>query len=343
MPSRALSMTNDPTSAWEITRAAQGEPETLIGLESRSAPGLYTDTPPPKREGTVRFVCISDTHSYESKTMAGPTAFDNIPDGDVLLHCGDFTNMGRLEEVMSFAKWFGALPHKRKIVIAGNHDLSLHGASYAATSKRFGGMGKLGQEHDPVEVSAKARAVIAGIPDCEYLMDSGTSVEGITVWGSPWQPEFCDWAFNLPRGAACRQKWSLIPEGTDVVLTHGPPLGHGDKCCHGGHAGCADLLDELQRRVKPQYHCFGHIHEGWGVTTDGATRYVNASTCNIRYKPINQPIVFDIPKAPAVKTQARAQDWPVATAAPAPATAAREATCAPTECCVAEPARSDEA
>jgi len=79
------------------------------------------------------------------------------------------------------------------------------------------------------------------------------------------------------------------------VLTHGPPLGHGDLCEPGHHrAGCLDLLDELQNRVKPQYHCFGHIHEGWGVTTDGVTRYVNASTCNLRYRPVNTPIVFDV-------------------------------------------------
>jgi len=294
MPARALKMTNDPAGAWEITRAVQGEPESLIDLDTRNAIDLYADSPPPKREGTVRFVCISDTHSYESKTMAIQTTLDKIPGGDVLLHCGDFTSVGRLEEVMAFAKWFGSLPHKRKILIAGNHDLSLDGATYAATSKRFGGMGKLGEDHDAAEVSKKARSILASIPNCEYLMDSGTSVEGITVWGSPWQPEFCDWAFNLPRGAPCREKWALIPEGTDVVLTHGPPLGHGDELCHGGRAGCADLLDELQRRVKPQYHCFGHIHEDWGVTTDGVTRYVNASTCNFQYRPINRPIIFDI-------------------------------------------------
>ena len=53
------------------------------------------------------------------------------------------------------------------------------------------------------------------------------------VWGSPWQPEFCGWAFNLRRGEACAAKWRLIPTATDVLVTHGPPLGHGD-LCHGG-------------------------------------------------------------------------------------------------------------
>jgi len=245
----------------------------------------------------VRFVCISDTHSYESKTnIAGITAFDSIPDGDVLLHCGDFTNVGRLEEVEAFARWFGSLPHKRKILIAGNHDLSMEPSTYARTCPRFGGPGKIGETLDMATICARARTVIEAIPNCEYLSDSGTSVEGITIWGSPWQPEFCDWAFNLPRGAQCRAKWHMIPTGTDIVMTHGPPLGHGDRCePNHNRAGCIDLLDELQTRVKPKYHCFGHIHEGWGVTTDGVTRYVNASTCNLRYRPVNTPIVFDVP------------------------------------------------
>jgi len=212
----------------------------------------------------------------------------------VLLHCGDFTNVGRVEEVEAFAKWFGSLPHKRKILIAGNHDLSLEPETYPSTVEKFGGPGtKAG--FDAAAASAKARAIVEAIPHCEYLHDSGTSVEGITVWGSPWQPEFCDWAFNLPRGEHCRAKWRLIPTGTDIVLTHGPPMGHGDLCLpHRNRAGCVDLLDELQTRVKPKYHCFGHIHESWGATTDGVTRYVNASTCNLRYRPVNTPIVFDV-------------------------------------------------
>ena len=138
--------------------------------------------------------------------------------------------------------------------------------------------------------------MIKSIPNCEYLLDSGTSVRGIQVWGSPWQPEFYSWGFNLVRGQACREKWQLIPEQTDVLMTHGPPLGHGDLCLPGrNRAGCLDLLAELQQRVKPLIHCFGHIHEGYGVSTDGQTTYLNASTCNMSYKPENPPLVFDLP------------------------------------------------
>jgi len=235
--------------------------------------------------------------------MAMPTALEAIPDGDVLLHCGDFTNIGEVEEVAAFAQWFGTLPHKRKIIIAGNHDLSFEASTLPVTGVRYGHKGA----KDPVATCAKVRALIEAIPNCEYLEDSGAVVEGIKVWGSPWQPEFCEWAFNLPRGEACRAKWRLIPDDTDVLLTHGPPLGHGDLCSSGLRAGCVDLLDEVQSRVQPAVHAFGHIHEGAGVTSDGATLYVNASTCNLRYRPINPAIVLDVLPPDAAQGRARAQ------------------------------------
>ena len=114
-------------------------------------------------------------------------------------------------------------------------------------------------------------------------------------------------AFNLPRGPPCREKWQLIPEDTDVLLTHGPPLGHGDLCSSGMRAGCIDLLHEVQTRVRPAVHAFGHIHEGAGVTTDGATIYVNASTCNLQYRPINPAVVLDILPPDSACGRARAQ------------------------------------
>jgi len=66
--------------------------------------------------------------------------------------------------------------------------------------------------------------------------------------------------------------------------------------CEGGHrAGCYDLLKEIQGKIRPKYHIFGHIHEAYGITTDGVTTFINASTCNYRYRPVQAPIVFDFP------------------------------------------------
>lgn len=76
------------------------------------------------------------------------------------------------------------------------------------------------------------------------------------------QPEFCRWAFNIPRGGPCLSKWNLIPLDTDILVTHTPPIGHGDLCASGVRAGCVELLSVVQKRIKPKYHVFGHIHEG---------------------------------------------------------------------------------
>jgi Icc-related predicted phosphoesterase len=108
----------------------------------------------------------------------------------------------------------------------------------------------------------------------------------------------------------------MIPGDVDVLVTHGPPIGHGDRCMGGNRAGtvvdikdlyetharrglgCVDLLREIQTRVKPKYHVFGHIHEGYGLTTDGTTVFANASICNYHYRGVNAPVVFDLPTKP---------------------------------------------
>ena len=84
----------------------------------------------------------------------------------------------------------------------------------------------------------------------------------LDVAGSPWQPEFGGWAYNLERGQECLDKRNMIPEDTDVLITHSPPLGFGDLTISGVRAGCVDLLHSVQQRIKPKYHVYGHIHEG---------------------------------------------------------------------------------
>lgn len=87
------------------------------------------------------------------------------------------------------------------------------------------------------------------------------TVEGLRIYGSPWQPEYGNWAFNLDRGAPLKAKWDLIPEGVDILITHGPPKGFGGQTRE-GDVGCDDLLEAVNR-VKPLIHVFGHIHEGY--------------------------------------------------------------------------------
>lgn len=189
-----------------------------------------------------RLVALADTHGYHAKL--------NVPDGDVLIHAGDLTQRGTLPQLEAVADWLRALPHRHKVIIAGNHDFAL--------------------QRD----AANARALFHGLT---FLEDELATVDGLRVWGSPWQPWFHDWAFNLRRGAAIDEKWKLIPAGVDVLVTHGPPHGYGDVVWSGERVGCEDLTRHLDR-VKPRLHFFGHIHEDRGVWTRGETRIVNCST-----------------------------------------------------------------
>lgn len=278
VPKHIATAVGDPTRAWEML--APSRQHVVLPLSQFTE----VDAQPP---GTVRFVCVSDTH--------GVQPLPSIPDGDVLLHAGDWSSNGSLKEVAEFCEWLKALPHHHKIVIAGNHDLTMDSASLPSTASRFGLVKQQGAKDGDLD-SMSAAAIEMIQSSCEYLFDSGTTVHGINIWGSPWQPWFCDWAFNLERGKPCREKWAVIPKNTDILITHGPPLGYGDKCFAGHRAGCLDLLDEVQTRIKPALHVYGHIHEDYGVCTDGTTTYANASTCNLNYQAAHLPLVFDLPR-----------------------------------------------
>lgn len=194
----------------------------------------------------------------------------SIPDGDVLVHAGDFTMQGRAAEINEFNEQLARLPHKHKVVIAGNHDIGF-------------------ETH-----SEDARALLT---NATYLEDSGVEIEGVKFWGSPWQPQFFDWAFNLERGEALKEKWQKIPEDTDVLITHGPPRMILDMAPREGrlavaNVGCDDLREEILERIKPKYHIFGHIHEGYGWRKVEGITFINASILNGRYQIQNKPIVF---------------------------------------------------
>uniref|UniRef100_A0A3B3ZJ90 Uncharacterized protein n=1 Tax=Periophthalmus magnuspinnatus TaxID=409849 RepID=A0A3B3ZJ90_9GOBI len=134
------------------------------------------------------------------------------------------------------------------------------------------------------------------LTNCIYLQDSEVTVRGFRIYGSPWQPWYYGWGFNLPRGQALLDKWNQIPDSTDILVTHCPPLGFLDWVPKKmQRVGCMELLNTVQRRVQPKLHVFGHIHEGYGMMTDGTTTFVNASACTVNFLPMNPPIVFDLP------------------------------------------------
>ncbi len=206
----------------------------------------------------MRIVAVADTHTFQSD-------LGKLPDGDVFIHAGDMVRAGTLEEMEPVAAWIRDLPHRHKIVVAGNHDWCF-ATERDATCELFG---------DSVT----------------YLQDEGCVIGGIAIWGSPWQPEFHDWAFNLPRGPALAERWSLIPDDVDVLITHGPPSGFGDRSWD-SRAGCEDLL-QAAYRAKPLLHLFGHIHQDGGVWRDSDICFANVTTWECE----RPPTVFDIDPA----------------------------------------------
>lgn len=209
----------------------------------------------------MRLCAISDTHGLHDHVR--------VPPCDVLIHAGDCTNDAGRKSLRDFLTWLERQPAKRKILIAGNHDWAFE------------------------KWPDLARAMVAEVsPSVTYLQDSGVEIDGIKFFGSPYQPEFCNWAFNLPRGEALRKRWDLIPEGTDVVITHGPPRGILDWTPHGNeHCGCDDLLTTLNR-LKPRLSVFGHVHASYGTKTVDGTTYLNASICDEGYRPTRVPWQF---------------------------------------------------
>ncbi|HEX9927372.1 MAG TPA: metallophosphatase domain-containing protein [Pyrinomonadaceae bacterium] len=213
-----------------------------------------------------RIVLLSDTHNCNEQI--------SVPDGDVLIHAGDATNRGQLDEIVVFNEWFSGLPHEHKIFVAGNHDW-------------------LFEKCPKYAQSLVAKNII-------YLQDSAVEIEGLKFYGSPWQPRFFDWAFNLNRGSELAEKWKLIPDDTDVLITHGPPNGILDAVSRGNwieNTGCEELIkriEEIAAFGKLKIHVFGHIHCGYGEAEKFGVRFVNASNCDEDYLPTNMPIVVDL-------------------------------------------------
>ena len=210
----------------------------------------------------MRIAFISDTHLRHRRYPI------EVPECDLLIHSGDALAEGTEAELKMFAPWLEALKAKHKIFVAGNHDWVF-------------------EKQNALARSLLPKGVI-------YLQDSQVEIEGLKIYGSPWQPEFCEWAFNLKRGWPLRKKWELIPAGIDILITHGPPLGILDFSKFGDeHVGCADLRQELHR-IKPKVHCFGHIHGDYGTSIWANTLFVNASLCDEAYVANHPPILIEM-------------------------------------------------
>ncbi|KAF4615990.1 hypothetical protein D9613_011471 [Agrocybe pediades] len=193
---------------------------------------LTTNAIPPTSSTRVRVVMISDTHNHHNE-------LPSIPDGDILIHAGDLTQSGTLEELSSALQWMHSQPHPNKIFIAGNHDRA-------------------------IDIPNKElKSFLESYPSLVYLHTTSHAVKvrgrTLLVYGSPLTPKHGSWPFQYPRNDPKQAEWAKIPRNTDILVTHGPPAYHLD-----GRHGCAALLAELWK-VRPRLQVFGHIHAARGV------------------------------------------------------------------------------
>lgn len=220
----------------------------------------------------MKIVLISDCHN--TKFNLGLRG-----DEEIIIHAGDMTQMGSPRQVKSFIEWFSSLPVKHKITIAGNHDFCLD----------------RGEGHRyPNEFGITVHEDFC-IHDIIYLQDSSIIIDGIEIFGSPWSPEFGNWAFNQRRGQPAKERWDRIPLTSDIVVTHTPVAYHLDRTVHGDNVGCYELYDRLTSMDKKILHVCGHIHEGYGIKKINEKLVtVNASVLDEDYRLKHRPIVYTV-------------------------------------------------
>jgi len=216
--------------------------------------------------------------------------YKSLPEGDILIHAGDCTNVGKPHEVTNFVHWFQNLKgFDTKIFIAGNHDFAFEKVNQPHHKGDFEWFNNLMNEEN------LSQSDVVYLQDNEFVIESPEFSKPLKIYGSPWQPEFYNWAFNLPRnGWELELKWKDIPEDTDILITHGPPHGIRDFTPANLQVGCEILRFHVENRIKPSIHVFGHIHQAYGAVQQDETMYVNASICTERYIPSNKPIIIDI-------------------------------------------------
>lgn len=213
----------------------------------------------------MKICAISDTHEQEDDIK--------IPECDVLVCAGDITYNGSVKAYQKFADWLKNQPAKRKLIIFGNHDTARS------------------EKQHIINLITEAGGT--------YLEDSGVEIDGLYFYGSPYTPTFGSWAYMLPRGEMLKKKWAVIPEKTNILVTHGPSYGILDEAPRGWYGGfenvgCQDLLNRIKQLRELKVHIFGHIHNSSGIMYQDELCFINAAICNEQYKPVNPVRVIEI-------------------------------------------------
>ncbi|CAM4247421.1 metallophosphatase domain-containing protein [Gillisia limnaea] len=206
----------------------------------------------------MKIICIADTHNKHEELI--------IPPGDVIVHAGDITESGTKKETLDFLKWFAALPHPHKILIAGNHDFFLE------------------------KNQQNLQAIVP--QNIHFLINHGVRINNVNFWGSPVTPGDGSWAFNKKRGSELLMHWNLIPENTDFLITHSPPYGFLDELDNKHHIGCEKLLKRIEDLKIPN-HIFGHVHNDYGIVRTKNTVFINSASLDGRHRQINAPLTVN--------------------------------------------------
>jgi Icc-related predicted phosphoesterase len=227
--------------------------------------------------GKLKITAISDSHGRHNKLV--------LPEGDVLVHAGDSTGRGQSGEILPFLDWVEKQDFAHKVIIPGNHDWG-----FANEPGRY-------------LMECQSRSI-------HLLMESGVELDGVKLWGSAATPWFYSWAFNYRRTLEeasrygdqwIKNIWDQIPSDTDVLITHGPPMGILDEVVNvmgesydpPRLAGCEELLLAI-KRIKPQVHIFGHIHCGYGEKHVDGTSFYNVAVCDEMYCATQAPRSIEI-------------------------------------------------
>lgn len=229
----------------------------------------------------LRLIFISDTHSLHNLMYYSLDDFKSDDYKNILIHSGDISNIGKLEELVEFITWFKDLEgFDKKIFIAGNHDLLLE---YPTPELNV-----------LIDKNNLLDSNVIYLQDSSYDYYNEILSRPLKIYGSPWQPKFGNWAFNLSRYSdELLNTWNNIPNDTDILITHTPPHNKLDYNNYGEPCGCEFLRNRVLD-IKPLVHCFGHIHESYGVALINEVAYINSSICDGHYRPHNKPIILDL-------------------------------------------------
>lgn len=211
---------------------------------------------------TLKICAISDTHKQYRNLI--------IPKTDILISCGDYSNQGEPDTVKDFHSWLNEQDATHKISVQGNHEVWVESNWNEAK-----------------------QIALDACPGVHFTEEGPLEIEGIKFWCASVTPFFYDWAWNRRKGEI-QKHWNLIPDDTEVLITHGPPANILDVTPRGENVGCPFLMDKIAQLPNLEIHIFGHIHFCGGLERhiDGVS-YYNAAVCDERYMTTNPITIID--------------------------------------------------